>query len=205
MEIEFSKNTITFKKKLSDLDNFVIDFVKVLNTSRIRHVIVSGYISILFGRPRITEDIDILIENVDFNKFNNLISSLRKNGFAIMNTSNTRKLYFDFLMKNTAIRIYKGNIFPNAEVKFVKSKLDKEILNNSLRVIMNNKELLISPLEQQIAYKLYLGSRKDIQDARFIFDIFKDKLDIKEILKLCKILKAEYKFKKYIDVKGAKK
>src|SRR3990172_11157548 len=186
MEIEFSKNTITFKKKLSDLDNFVIDFVKVLNTSRIRHVIVSGYISILFGRPRITEDIDILIENVDFNKFNNLISSLRKNGFAIMNTSNTRKLYFDFLMKNTAIRIYKGNIFPNAEVKFVKSKLDKEILNNSLRVIMNNKELLISPLEQQIAYKLYLGSRKDIQDARFIFDIFKDQLDIKEILKLCK-------------------
>ena len=204
MEIKFSGNEIVFDKKLSDLDNFVIDFVNLLNASKIRYVIVSGYVSILFGRPRVTEDIDFLIENIDFNKFTVFISNLEKDDFSVMNSDDKKKLYSDFLVKNTALRIYRGNIFPNAEVKFVKNKLDKEALNNPLKVILNDKELLISPLEQQIAYKLYLGSRKDIQDARFIFDIFKDKLDIKEILNVCRILKVEDKFKKYI-AKGVKK
>ena len=74
-------------------------------------------------------------------------------------------------------------------------------MNNPLKVVLNGKELLTSPLEQQIAYKLYLGSRKDIQDARFIFGIFKDNLNIKDILKISKVLKVETKFNKYLGAK----
>jgi hypothetical protein len=32
-------------------------------------------------------------------------------------------------------------------------------------------------LELQIAYKLFLGSDKDLQDARHLYDLFRDNID----------------------------
>lgn len=37
---------------------------------------------------------------------------------------------------------------------------------------------MTSELELQIAFKLYLGSGKDFEDARHLYNIFKDHLDI---------------------------
>ena len=36
MEMEFSKGKIVFERELSDLDEFVIDFVGILNSAKIR-------------------------------------------------------------------------------------------------------------------------------------------------------------------------
>ena len=201
MEVEFSKGAIKFSKELSDLDRFVLDVVDILNSCKIRYVIVSGYIAILFGRPRATEVVDFLMENIDFDKFKDFISISKNQGFEVMKSPDANELYFDFLRKYTAIRLYRTRIFPNAEIKFAKDELNKEALDNPLRVILNSRELLISPLEQQVAYKLYLGARNDIQDARFIFGIFKDNLDTKDILRMSKILKVEAKFDKYLGAK----
>ena len=57
MEIEFKNNKIKLEKELNDLDQFVIDFTSVLNKEHIIYVIVSGYVSILFGRNRASEDL----------------------------------------------------------------------------------------------------------------------------------------------------
>ena len=59
MELKFSGNKIVFEKELNKLDKFVIDFTSILNKLDIRYVIVSGYVAILFGRNRSSEDIDI--------------------------------------------------------------------------------------------------------------------------------------------------
>ncbi|MBU5688714.1 MAG: hypothetical protein KQA41_00585 [Candidatus Aenigmarchaeota archaeon] len=62
MEMIYEKNRIFLKnKKINNLDKFVIKFVKILEKYT-RYVIVSGYVSILFGRSRATEDIDIIVE-----------------------------------------------------------------------------------------------------------------------------------------------
>ena len=37
--------------------------------------------------------------------------------------------------------------------------------------------LCISPIDTQIAYKLFLGSDKDIEDAVYLWEIFKNDLD----------------------------
>lgn len=70
MEIKVSKNRIKLNKELNDLDTFVIDFVKILDKSKIKYVLVSGYVSILFGRSRSSEDIDIIVkkkcQRIDF-------------------------------------------------------------------------------------------------------------------------------------------
>jgi len=69
MKIEFKNDQITFDKQLNKLDKFVIEFISILNEFDIKYVIISGYVSILFGRNRASEDIDIFVEKLNFTKF----------------------------------------------------------------------------------------------------------------------------------------
>lgn len=41
----------------------------------------------------------------------------------------------------------------------------------------------ISPIDIQIAYKMYLGSQKDIEDALYLWEIFKDYLNHEDVKK----------------------
>jgi len=47
--------------------------------------------------------------------------------------------------------------------------------------------MYVSPIEIEI-YKLYLGSEKDIEDALYLWDIFKDYLDMSLIRRFMKEL-----------------
>ena len=49
--------TIKLDRELNELDLFVLDFVKVLE-KHARYVLISGYVALLFGRSRTTEDVD---------------------------------------------------------------------------------------------------------------------------------------------------
>lgn len=177
MEIEFKGDTITFSRELSLLDSFVLDFTENLVKCNAEYVIVSGYVAILFGRSRISEDVDILIEHISLEKFLKLWGELEQN-YECLNATNSNEAYNDYLGNNHAVRIAKKGCFiPNIELKFVKNDLDRYSLEHKLNVKLANRSLCISPLELQIPYKLFLGSEKDIEDARFLFKLFKDNLD----------------------------
>ena len=61
------KRTIRLDKEINELDELVFKFVKILETYT-SYVIVSGYVAILLGRDRGTEDIDIIIPKLDKQK-----------------------------------------------------------------------------------------------------------------------------------------
>ncbi|MCX6710575.1 MAG: hypothetical protein NTZ02_00615 [Candidatus Woesearchaeota archaeon] len=69
MKIVLKKEKIILNKQLTPLDNIVIKFISVLDKCEIDYVIVSGYVAILFGRSRSSEDIDIIIEKITYNSF----------------------------------------------------------------------------------------------------------------------------------------
>ncbi|MCD4768433.1 MAG: hypothetical protein K8R34_18275, partial [Methanosarcinales archaeon] len=77
---------------VSKLDLFVIDFIKILEKYT-DYVIVSGYVSTLFGRSRGTEDIDIFIEKMDFQTFKQLKDELRQKKYWFLNAKNPLELY----------------------------------------------------------------------------------------------------------------
>ena len=56
--------------------------------------------------------------------------------------------------------------------------MHREALTHSLDVTVNERHIPISPLEQQIAYKLFMASEKDIEDARFLFKLFQENLEM---------------------------
>lgn len=182
MEIEFGDKHIRLKKALTNLDKFVDTFVRVLENEKISYVIVSGYVPILFGRSRHTEDIDLFIEKIDFEQFSNLWGKLLK-GFECLNTSDEKEAYDGYLQLGSALRFAeRGTFIPNIELKFPKTELDFWTLKSKILVDLNEAKFFIPPLELQIAFKLYLGSDKDLEDARHLWVIFKEYLN-KEKLK----------------------
>ena len=197
MEFEFRKGMLKFTKVLSDLDKFVFDFLDVLESNKIEYVIVSGYVSIILGRTRTTEDIDIFIRKMDFKKYEKFFEHLEKEGYWIINAADMEEP-FKMLEDGLGIRISKkGRAIPNFEIKFAKKETDFLSLNKPLEVEVNNKRIFMSPLEIQIAFKLWLGSDKDIEDAIHIYEIFKDNLDRKLLINTAKLLKVEKEMNKY--------
>jgi hypothetical protein len=183
------KKEIILKRESNKLDDFVMDFTSELDN----YVIVSGYVSILLGRSRATEDVDLLIPKISLDNFEKLWKKIYNAGFECINTSKINEA-FDML-KEVAIRFArKGKAIPNIEFKIIKNDLDEYSFDNKIKVIMNKGILFISNLEMQIAYKLFLGSEKDLEDSKHLYKLFKEKIDKQELLNLIIKLKVEKRF-----------
>ena len=55
-------DTLSLSRTLSDLDEDVIEFTEVLSACDVDYVVVSGYVAILTGRSRATEDVDVVLQ-----------------------------------------------------------------------------------------------------------------------------------------------
>ncbi len=181
MEYNKKNREIVLNRELNKLDKFVIKFVSILG-KYVEYVIISGYLSILFGRSRATEDIDFFIKPTTLENFRKLYNELIEKGFWCLNSEEVNEI-FSYLNEGLAVRFsIEGKPIPNCEIKFPKSKLDEETFADLIKVILFKRELNISSLERQIAFKkYYLKSDKDIEDAIYIEELFKEKLDHNKI------------------------
>lgn len=196
MNYNAEKRELVLGKELSELDRFVLDFIKILQ-KQTDYVIVSGYVSIIFGRTRATEDVDLLVPKMNKEKFIEVFETFLKSGYECANTSVAEEAFK--MLNEHAIRFYEAGFpIPNVEFKQIKTDLDRYSFENRIKVILPNGELYLSPIEMQIAYKLYLSSEKgdkDIEDARHLYKLFDDKINKGILLVLAKKLKVENKIK----------
>ncbi|MEK6904920.1 MAG: hypothetical protein AABX24_00815, partial [Nanoarchaeota archaeon] len=155
--------------------------------------IISGYVAILLGRSRATEDVDLFIKPLEKEKFIILYHKLKETGFWCLNAESDDEIY-SYLKDNIAIRFAnKGQSIPNIEVKFPKNKLDWDAFTDIVEVETKEGVLKISSLEKQIAFKkYYLGSDKDLEDAKHLEELFKEHLDKEKIKKYKELIKFEY-------------
>ena len=163
-----NKNTIKLDKEINELDKFVLNFVKILQ-KHTAYVIVSGYVAILLGRDRATDDIDIFIPKISKEKLALLYEELLRNGYWCLNSSELNDIQ-DLLVSKHSIRFaLEPSVSPNVEIKFSKDAYDDISLKEPLLVKINDFELRISYIELQIAFKEeVLKSNKDLEDARHL-------------------------------------
>ena len=186
------KSTIVIDRELSKLDKFTLDFVKILE-KYVNYVLVSGYVSILLGRARVSEDVDVIIQKIDFSTFQALYKDLKMNNYYCLNAEKDSTI-FDYLSDNLAVRFTeKDKTIPNVELKWIRNKFDKLALEKTIDVIIPKGKLKISQLELQIAFKEeILKSPKDIDDANHIKLVAKEYLDDKLIQKYKEMLYGFY-------------
>ena len=167
-------------------------------TKHTDYVIVSGYVSILFGRSRATEDVDALILPISKERFEKLHKDFISKGFWFLNSENTEEV-FDLLVTKHSIRIaYENQAVPNIEIKFINSEIERDAFTNRIKAIVSGNSIHISPIELQIAYKeVILMSGKDKEDALHLREIFKHHLDknlLEEYINTLRIMKKHGKY-----------
>ena len=143
MEYNVEKKEIKLDRELSKLDELVIRFKKIIE-KHVDYVIISGYVSILLGRSRATEDVDLFINKIPFEVFFKMYKDLKENGFWCLNAEEPKEV-FDFLKNNLAVRFSLENKpIPNFEVRFPKRQIDEETFNDFIIVKLPNEEIKIS-------------------------------------------------------------
>ena len=176
------------KREVTDktiLDEFVESFCEVVN-KHVLYIICSGFVAIAHGRSRGTEDIDMIIEKINFEQFKKLHEDLVDNCFECMQSGNPHDIYYNYLSNGDSVRYTKtGEFLPEMEVKFAKDELDKEQLKARIKLPLTQLNVYFSSIEGNIAFKEeLLKADKDLEDARHLRIIYKGKTDENKINKI---------------------
>jgi hypothetical protein len=173
--IELRDGTLLVDREPNELDELAILFSRLLDEVGISHVFISGYVAILTGRARATEDIDVLLARTTSDKVDRLVTRLEDNG--LWGPAMPLDTMEEMLEDNIWVA-RDGEMVPHLEVKFVNDEYDRASLENRMAAKLTsvNAELPIGPLELQIAYKLHLGAQKDFEDALHLYSLFEESL-----------------------------
>jgi hypothetical protein len=184
--MELSDDTLTVSRELSELDKDVLEFTQILDACEVDYVIVSGYVAILTGRSRSTEDIDVILESLSEAETEQLVTELKDRGYWGM--AMPLDEMYSMLSEGSRIRIAEdGAMYPNFETWFVSNDVEREALSNPLTVMFDEGQIEISPLELQIAYKLRLAQAsdslngKDFEDALHLYLTFEERFNTEQL------------------------
>ena len=190
----FQGNKIILRKILNKLDEFAINSCKLISKF-FRYAVVGGYVAILFGRSRVTEDIDVIVDASGLNlvTIKSFYAELDRSNYWVFNALKPETGY-RILKEGLGIRIAeKERAIPNIELKIAKRPLDEISLEESRIVEIEGEELVVGSLELNIAYKFYLGSIKDIEDAVYLYCLLYENLNRKKIVKYARSLGVDTK------------
>lgn len=79
--MEIRDDEIYTEKPPNVLDELVLDIVSIFDRLDIQYVVVSGYVAVLLGRSRATEDIDVIVEPFDESVAADLMRELQDAGY----------------------------------------------------------------------------------------------------------------------------
>jgi len=173
--VELTDRGLVVDREPNRLDELAVGFSEILSRFDIDHVFVAGYVAILAGRSRSTEDIDVFIERCSAERIDDLVAELEREGYwgPAMPLSET----YGNLSNETNIWVAPdGEMTPHLEVKFPSDEFDDASLANAVDAHVGGHTVPIGPLELQIAYKLSLGGRTDLEDAAHLYTVFGETL-----------------------------
>lgn len=173
--IELRGETLVVEREPNQLDELAIAFSEILDQVGIEHVYIAGYVSILAGRARSTEDVDVLIEPIDEPTADRLATTLDEAGY--WGPAMPLDSVYEMITNGDPIWVAPSEqVTPHLEVKIVQDEFDQASLSHAITAQIDGNSIPIGPLELQIAYKLYLGAQKDIEDAVHLYTLFAETL-----------------------------
>jgi hypothetical protein len=173
--VELTDRGLVVDREPNRLDELAVGFSEILSRFDIDHVFVAGYVAILAGRSRSTEDIDVFIERCSAERIDDLVAELEREGY--WGPAMPLSEMYGNLSNETNIWVAPdGEMTPHLEVKFPSDEFDDASLANAVDAHVGGHTVPIGPLELQIAYKLSLGGRTDLEDAAHLYTVFGETL-----------------------------
>ncbi|MFW9915579.1 MAG: DUF6036 family nucleotidyltransferase [Candidatus Thorarchaeota archaeon] len=146
-----------------------------MTESSIDYVLIGGLAATIFGRPRTTMDIDVIIENNE-ESIKKLQITLRKDGFDF----NEDEILIAINEKSHC-SIFHNNFPFRIDLQGIYSPLDERSFQHRIEMSILDLETFIEKPEDLIVAKLVYGSQRDLEDAKGIFLRQGDKLDLEYI------------------------
>jgi hypothetical protein len=168
--MEFTDEGVVIDKPPSDLDRLMLEVGGILDDVGIAYSVVSGYVAVLFGRARATEDIDVITERFDGGTADELATQLQEAGYwgSAMPLEDVHETLADDLPVRVAEDKHR---VPNVELKFASDEHDRISLGDAIHVRLGGETIRIGSLEFQIAYKLDMGAPRDYEDALYLHEV----------------------------------
>jgi hypothetical protein len=168
--MEFTDEGVVIDKPPSDLDRLMLEVGGILDDVGIEYSVVSGYVAVLFGRSRATEDIDVITERFDDGTADELAERLQDAGY--WGSAMPLEDLHDTLADDLPVRVAEdGHRVPNVELKFASDEYDRISLDDAISVRLGDQTLRVGSLEFQIAYKLDMGAPRDYEDALYLHEV----------------------------------
>lgn len=177
-------------------ENFLKRTIWALNKAGLDYVIVGGVAAILYGRPRATFDVDIVIniQPSDTEAVKSLVQAFSSHSLEvfehkIVSTLKERN-YFSVFDTKTPFRV---------DAKGVYTRLDSMLLKNRKKANLLDLEVWIASPEDMVITKLIYGSPQDIEDVISIILNLKEKLDFEYLNQLAEQEKVKEQLKEIFE------
>lgn len=180
------------------LDELALAFSSHLDAVGIDHAFVAGYVAILAGRARATEDIDVLLEPTDTETAGQLATRLRESGF--WGPAMPLDALADALTAGDRIWIARdGEMAPRIDATPVRDTYDRASIREAIVAEVGGETLPIGPLELQIAYKCHLAADRDLDDAAHLLEQFGGSLNTTALETWVERLDVQETYAKLVD------
>lgn len=182
-----------------DSKDLLMEVVGILGDLKIPYLITGGMAVLVWGRPRFTADIDIVVElkMSDIDKLITALRSLSKAGYIdknMMIEALNNYGEFNFIDGNTGIKIdfwiLKENSF---DLSRLKRRVKKKVFNNEV-YFSSPEDLILSKLE----WFLESESSRHTEDIESIFKISGENLDLEYLKKWARKMKTWEILQKYL-------
>lgn len=158
--------------------------VKILQKLKIPYLITGGVAVVVWGRPRYTADIDIIIE-LKKKLIKEFVNTLAKEGYVdedVVNEALEHRGEFNFIDHETGVKV---DFWISGNSNFDKSRLKRAVV----REIYGQKVYFISPEDLILKKLLWFNessSTRQLEDVQSIMQILKNKLDFAYLKKWAK-------------------
>ncbi|MCY3414882.1 MAG: nucleotidyltransferase [Candidatus Heimdallarchaeota archaeon] len=152
--------------------------VEYFDKHNIDYVIVGGIAVLVFGRTRVTTDVDIIFDHRKVDR-NNFIEYLQKNNFDI--TMSDMEILDDGMRASI---FEKGDMF-RIDMKGINGINEQRSIDLSLEIDFQGIKVKFDNPLNIVAFKLFFGSEQDFEDALAVYVRNQDIIEIDKLRKLC--------------------
>lgn len=166
-------------KKIEEILKTVVEY---FDSNDIEYVLVGGIAVIVYGNPRTTVDLDLVVK-IDKAEMRDFAAYLQREGF-FSDVDDMKQAFED----QTHFSAEERDSLFRLDIKGVYDQKDKVTLKNRKKIEFEGITMYVASPEDTIANKLYYGSEQDIEDAESIYVRQEDELDYGYLEERCEAL-----------------